>query len=133
APAQASRTSPHDLLQAARYIDSPSEASDLPAIKVYLRRKYGMQDPRTLQAIETIVHGLQPPASSTNSRAYESADSSDAKARASSRRTTSSNNRGRPSNRTSNAAGTLNHTSGEMQPARSAGAGRRGRKAQGSS
>jgi transcriptional regulator with XRE-family HTH domain len=133
--AQALGTAPDDLLQAAGYIDSPSEASDLPDIKVYLRRKYGMQDPRTLQAIEIIVHGLQPTAISTNSKADESAHPPDATARASNRRTTSSNNRGRPRNSTSNAAGTLNHTSGEMQPARSvgAGAGRRGRKAQSSS
>lgn len=52
-------TTPDDLLQAAGYIDSPSETSDLPEVKVYLRRKYGMQDARTLQAIETIVSRLQ--------------------------------------------------------------------------
>src|SRR5436309_11294627 len=126
--AQALGTAPDDLLQAAGYIDSPSEASDLPDIKVYLRRKYAMQDPRTLQAIETIVHGLQPTAISTNSQAHEPAEASGATARGSSRRTTSSNNRGRPRSSTSDAAGTPNHTSGEMQPARSAGAGRRGRK-----
>lgn len=51
-------TTPDDLLQAAGYIDSPSETSDLPEVKVYLRRKYGMQDARTLQAIETIVSRL---------------------------------------------------------------------------
>src|SRR5438093_3973303 len=56
--AQSLGTSPDDLLQAAGYIDSPSEASDLPDIKVYLRRKYAMQEPRTLQAIETIVNCL---------------------------------------------------------------------------
>jgi transcriptional regulator with XRE-family HTH domain len=58
--AQSLGTTPDDLLQAAGYIDSPSEASDLPEIKVYLRRKYYMQDPRTLQAIETIINNLQP-------------------------------------------------------------------------
>ena len=133
--AQALGTAPDDLLQAAGYIDSPSEASDLPEIKVYLRRKYAMQDPRTLQAIETIVHGLQPTAVSPNSKAHESEETSGAAARASSRRTTSSNNRGRPRNDTSNASGTLNHTSGEMQAA-GGGAGspgRRGRKTQSSS
>ena len=57
--AQSLGTSPDDLLQAAGYIDSPSESSDLPDIKVYLRRKYAMQEPRTLQAIETIVNCLQ--------------------------------------------------------------------------
>ena len=135
--AQALGTAPDDLLQAAGYIDSPSEASDLPEIKVYLRRKYAMQDPRTLQAIETIVHGLQPTAVSNNSKAHESDEPSEAPvpagARASSRRTTSSNNRGRPRNNTSEAAGRFNHTSGEAQPAGRAGAGRRGRKAQSSS
>src|SRR3954465_2475740 len=58
--AQALGTAPDDLLQAAGYIDNPSEASDLPDVKVYLRRKYAMQDPRTLQAIETIINELQP-------------------------------------------------------------------------
>src|ERR671939_337622 len=56
--AQALGTTPDDLLQAAGYIDNPSESSDLPDIRVYLRRKYSMQDPRVLQAIETIVQGL---------------------------------------------------------------------------
>src|SRR5438093_9606598 len=56
--AQSLGTSPDDLLQAAGYIDNPSEASDLPDIKVYLRRKYSMQDARALQAIETIVNCL---------------------------------------------------------------------------
>lgn len=51
-------TTPDDLLQAAGYIDNPSEASDLPDIKVYLRRKYFMQDARTLQAIETVINCL---------------------------------------------------------------------------
>ena len=56
--AQSLGTTPDDLLQAAGYIDNPSEASDLPEIKVYLRRKYLMQDARALQAIETIVNCL---------------------------------------------------------------------------
>src|SRR6476660_4474759 len=56
--AQSLGTTPDDLLQAAGYIDNPSEASDLPDIKVYLRRKYSMQDARALQAIETIVNCL---------------------------------------------------------------------------
>ena len=51
-------TTPDDLLQAAGYIDNPAEATDLPDIKVYLRRKYSMQDARALQAIETIVNCL---------------------------------------------------------------------------
>jgi transcriptional regulator with XRE-family HTH domain len=56
--AQSLGTTPDDLLQAAGYIDNPSEASDLPEIKVYLRRKYLMQDARALQAIETILNCL---------------------------------------------------------------------------
>jgi transcriptional regulator with XRE-family HTH domain len=65
--AQSLGTTPDDLLQAAGYIDNPSEASDLPEIKVYLRRKYLMQDARALQAIETIVNCLQS-ASSTGAK-----------------------------------------------------------------
>lgn len=53
-------TSTDDLLQAAGYIDNPSDASALPEITVYLRRKYAMQDPRALHAIETIIECLQP-------------------------------------------------------------------------
>jgi len=56
--AQALGTTPDDLLQAAGYIDHPSEASDLPEVKVYLRRKYHVQDPRILQAIEIIITNL---------------------------------------------------------------------------
>src|SRR5438093_2650038 len=59
--AQSLGTAPDDLLQAAGYIDSPSDASELPDIKVYLRRKYAVQDPRILQAIETIINNLQTP------------------------------------------------------------------------
>src|SRR5438552_6459329 len=92
--AQALGTAPDDLLQAAGYIDNPSEASDLPDIKVYLRRKYAMQDPRTLQAIETIINGLQAPATSNNSKATTSESENDAVVRASSRRTKSTNNVG---------------------------------------
>jgi transcriptional regulator with XRE-family HTH domain len=62
--AQALGTTPDDLLQAAGYIDAPSESPDLPDVKVYLRRKYGMQDPRTLQAMETIVARLKSESSS---------------------------------------------------------------------
>jgi transcriptional regulator with XRE-family HTH domain len=51
-------TSPDDLLQAAGYIDNPAEATELPDLKIYLRRKYGMQEARTLQALETIITGL---------------------------------------------------------------------------
>src|SRR6478672_13732992 len=57
--AQSLGTAPDDLLQAAGYIDSPSDASELPDIKVYLRRKYAVQDPRILQAIEILINNLQ--------------------------------------------------------------------------
>src|SRR5690348_4503330 len=52
-------TAPDDLLQAAGYIDNPAQAIDLPDLKVYLRRKYSIQDPQVLQAIDTIVASLQ--------------------------------------------------------------------------
>jgi transcriptional regulator with XRE-family HTH domain len=51
-------TSPDDLLQAAGYIENPAEATELPDLKIYLRRKYGMQEARTLQALETIITSL---------------------------------------------------------------------------
>src|SRR5947209_1103297 len=56
-------TAPDDLLQAAGYIDNPAQANDLPDLKVYLRRKYSIQDPQVLQAIDTIVTSLQTPES----------------------------------------------------------------------
>lgn len=48
-----------DLLQAAGFLDSLTEVSDLPDIKVYLRRKYGIYNPHLLQAVETIVTSVQ--------------------------------------------------------------------------
>lgn len=51
-------TSPDDLLQAAGFLDRPTEPADLPDIKIYLRRKYLIQEPRILQAMETLVDGL---------------------------------------------------------------------------
>jgi transcriptional regulator with XRE-family HTH domain len=51
--------SPDDLLQAAGYIDTPSNGSELPEIKTYLKRRYGIDNTRVLQAIETIVTGLR--------------------------------------------------------------------------
>ena len=59
--AHALGTTLDDLLQAAGFLDNPEGAHDLPDIKVYLRHKYGINDPRLLQAIESIVQGLQPP------------------------------------------------------------------------
>jgi transcriptional regulator with XRE-family HTH domain len=52
-------TAPDDLLQAAGFLDSPPEKDELPDVKVYLRLKYSIQDPRILQAVETIVANLQ--------------------------------------------------------------------------
>ena len=56
---QALGTAPDDLLQAAGYIDNPAHSADLPDLKVYLRRKYSIQDPQILQAIDTIITNLQ--------------------------------------------------------------------------
>jgi transcriptional regulator with XRE-family HTH domain len=50
--------SPDDLLQAAGYIDSPANFTDLPEIKTYLKRRYGINNTKVLQAMETIVAGL---------------------------------------------------------------------------
>jgi transcriptional regulator with XRE-family HTH domain len=61
--AHALGTTLDDLLQAAGFLDAPESEHDLPDIKVYLRRKYGIEDPRLLQGIESIVQGLQPPSS----------------------------------------------------------------------
>ncbi|HYP39079.1 MAG TPA: helix-turn-helix transcriptional regulator [Chloroflexia bacterium] len=57
--AHALGTTLDDLLQAAGFLDMPEGEHDLPDIKVYLRRKYGIDDHRLLQAIESIVQGLQ--------------------------------------------------------------------------
>src|SRR4051794_34350175 len=51
-------TAPDDLLQAAGYIDTPADASDLPDLKTYLRRKYGVTDPQLLQAVDVLVAAL---------------------------------------------------------------------------
>jgi transcriptional regulator with XRE-family HTH domain len=51
--------SPDDLLQAAGYIDTPSNGKELPEIKTYLKRRYGIENTKVLQAIETIVTGLR--------------------------------------------------------------------------
>jgi hypothetical protein len=48
-----------DLLQAAGFLDVASDNSNLPDIKAYLRRKYGIYDPQVLQALETIVTNVQ--------------------------------------------------------------------------
>jgi hypothetical protein len=51
--------SPDELLQAAGYIDTPANGKDLPEIKTYLKRRYGIDNTKVLQAIETIVTGLR--------------------------------------------------------------------------
>jgi hypothetical protein len=51
--------SPDDLLQAAGYIDAPAGTADLPEIKTYLKRRYGINNTKVLQAIETLVAGLR--------------------------------------------------------------------------
>lgn len=47
--------SPSDLLQASGYIDSPVQNADLPEIKTYLKRRYGIDNIKVLQALETLV------------------------------------------------------------------------------
>jgi hypothetical protein len=51
--------SPDDLLQAAGYMDAPANSSDLPEIKTYLKRRYGINNTKVLQALETLVTGLR--------------------------------------------------------------------------
>lgn len=60
-----------DLLQAAGFLDDLSELSDLPDIKTYLRRKYGIYNPHVLQAVETIVQSVQAAEPSHNLYAAE--------------------------------------------------------------
>ena len=73
--AQALGTSPDDLLQAAGYLDNPSGMAGLPEIKVYLRRKYAMQDARAIQAIETIINCLNSgPRTNSNSNGFRDED-----------------------------------------------------------
>ncbi len=57
--ASALGTSPDDLLQAAGFLDSPLLSDELPDIKIYLRRKYAIDDPYLLNAVETVVNGLR--------------------------------------------------------------------------
>lgn len=52
-------TSTDDLLQAAGYLDASVKGLELPEIKVYLRRKYRLQDVELLSAVEAIVLGLR--------------------------------------------------------------------------
>lgn len=51
-------TTPDDLLQAAGFLDIPSNASELPELKTYLRRKYDIRDPQLLGALQTLVDKL---------------------------------------------------------------------------
>jgi transcriptional regulator with XRE-family HTH domain len=70
-------TTPDDLLQAAGFLDNPLEASDLPDLKVYLRRKYLINEPRVLQALETLVQSLPSTPSRGGSGKPASGDQSD--------------------------------------------------------
>lgn len=63
-----------DLLQAAGFLDNLTNVSDLPDIKSYLRRKYGLHNPQILQAIETIVTSVQVPDAAPNLTAADMED-----------------------------------------------------------
>ena len=68
--AAALNTTMGDLLHAAGFhgTDSGTEATELPDLCTYLRRKYGIHDPRTCQAIETILEAIcNVPATGTTS------------------------------------------------------------------
>lgn len=80
-------TAPDDLLQAAGYIDDPAEASELPDLKIYLRRKYGIQDPQVLQAVDTIILSLGSQPSRPDGE-YELAGHSGGRTRGNSRKST---------------------------------------------
>jgi transcriptional regulator with XRE-family HTH domain len=58
--ASALNTTMDDLLHAAGFLgtDSGTEAAELPDLRTYLRLKYGIHDPRTCQAIETILEAI---------------------------------------------------------------------------
>jgi|SRR5687768_12465759 len=51
-------TSLNDLLQAAGFLDAPTEDGELPDLRVYLGRKYGIHDHQVLQAFETLLDTL---------------------------------------------------------------------------
>ena len=49
-------TSLDDLLEAAGYRDPVRDNGDLPDLAVYLRHKYGLDDPRLVEAVSTILN-----------------------------------------------------------------------------
>jgi transcriptional regulator with XRE-family HTH domain len=54
-------TSLDDLLEAAGYRDPVAGDSDLPDLPIYLRRKYGLDDPRVVEAIAVLLQSLREP------------------------------------------------------------------------
>jgi transcriptional regulator with XRE-family HTH domain len=57
--ASALDTTIDDLLQAAGFLETPTDAASLPDLRTYLSRKYGIHDIRAYQAIETVIEGLR--------------------------------------------------------------------------
>ena len=57
--ANALRTTLDDLLQAAGFLDAPTNVSALPDLKTYLRQRYSIREPGVLNALETLVRELQ--------------------------------------------------------------------------
>src|SRR3954447_20795473 len=59
-------TSLDDLLEAAGYRDAAADAAGLPDLPTYLRRKYGLDDPRLIESVALILDhlrgGAPPPA-----------------------------------------------------------------------
>ena len=56
--AMALGTSLDDLLEAAGYRDPVRADGDLPDLAVYLRHKYGLDDPRLIEAVAVILNSL---------------------------------------------------------------------------
>src|SRR6476469_5290880 len=52
-------TSLDDLLEAAGYRDAVGDAADLPDLPSYLRRKYGLHDPRLIESVALILDHLR--------------------------------------------------------------------------
>ena len=51
-------TSLDDLLEAAGYRDPVRDDGDLPDLAVYLRHKYGLDDPRLIEAVAVILNSV---------------------------------------------------------------------------
>ena len=52
-------TSLDDLLEAAGYRDAAADTADLPDLSSYLRRKYGLDDPRLIESVGLILDHLR--------------------------------------------------------------------------